>query len=77
MSTSRWLLWLAWTAAGLLIGLGTAFAVLAVTAIFLPHCGAACDDTMPEAFAAGAAYATWLLTAVATSVLAWRHLADR
>jgi len=57
-----------------LIGFGVAFMALSVVAMLIPHCGIRCDDTLPELAAAGTAYGAWLATAVATSILAWRHL---
>ena len=74
MGTTRLLLWLAWTGAGLLMGFGMAFAALTLLAVVMPHCGVACDDTLPELVAAIAAYGAWALTAATTSLLAWRHL---
>lgn len=70
------LAWLAWTAAGILIGFGVAFLALSAVAILVPQCGIRCDDTLPEMVAVATAYGTWLATAAITSLLAWRHLAD-
>jgi predicted lysophospholipase L1 biosynthesis ABC-type transport system permease subunit len=74
VTASRFVVRLLASAAGVLIGYGMAFAAASVVAAFLPHCGIPCDDTGPEFVAAAAAYGTWLLTASAVSVLAWRSI---
>ena len=75
MTIKRVAAWLAWSAAGILIGFGVAFLALNAVAMVLPHCGTRCDTSLPELAAAATAYGAWLGTAVVTSVLAWRHLA--
>lgn len=77
MISVRLVVWLAWTAAGIIIGFGVAFLALNVLAIALPPCDVRCDSSLPELIAAATAYGVWLATAVATSVLAWRHLAGQ
>ena len=77
VTARRILLWLAFSAAGVVIGFGLAFVAASAVSLVLPHCGLECDDTLPEFVAAAAAYGTWALSAVTTSVLAWREISDR
>jgi hypothetical protein len=77
VTANRLLLWLAFTAGGVLIGFGLAFVAASAVSVVLPHCGIECDDSVPELVAAVATYGTWALAALTTSVLAWREISNR
>ncbi|HET6379715.1 MAG TPA: hypothetical protein VFH63_01595 [candidate division Zixibacteria bacterium] len=77
VTARRILLWLAFSAAGVVIGFGLAFVAASAVSLVVPHCGTECDDSVPELVAAVAAYGTWGLSAVTTSVLAWREISGR
>lgn len=74
----RIVLWLALTAGAVIVGFGLAWVALgAVSAVLPPFRYPDDDDTLRERGPVLVAYATWGLTSLAGSVLAWRWVRGR